>query len=155
MNYFICGFTGAGKSSLLGELKAEQLLSSYRFIDLDEYILKKFSKYKSLGDLIRNNSFSFFRAQEKKALEELVKQARNSKTFLALGGGTLNAETTEILKEWKGLWLDTDFETCYERIKLDKNRPLTEQSKEELRKLYETRLKLYSQYEVFARGFSL
>ncbi len=149
MNYFICGFTGAGKSTLLKELSQDHCLLHYRYIDLDEYILAKFPEFTALGDLIRQKGFPFFRRVEEETLHELTED--NQSYFVALGGGTLTENTLKILRDWKGFWLNTDFETCYKRIKNDKNRPLSERSREELLRLYEEREKLYKKFPVYEK----
>ena len=144
MNYFICGFTGAGKTTLLKGWSLDPCLTKYSFIDLDTYIHQKFSTYCSLGDLIRDKGFDFFRDQELMALKEL---AANDQQIVSLGGGTLRPETLEVLKGWSGFWLNTDFETCYQRIQNDKNRPLSDRSKEELFQLYHERSQIYAQFD--------
>lgn len=144
MKYFICGFTGSGKSTLLAELASDQNLKKFEFLDLDEFILKQQSKYLSLGLLIEEEGFSYFRSLEEKALNELSTKIN---LIVSLGGGALSLLTLKILKSWHGLWLNTDFDICYERIRLDKNRPITKMSKKELNELYLKRSELYSEHQ--------
>ncbi len=143
-NFFICGFTGAGKSTLLNELKADERFEEYQFIDLDELILGQHPRYESLGDLIRGKGFSYFRQQENSALTEL---SMKDNQIVALGGGTLTEKNINLLKSWNGFWLNTKFETCYERIRNDENRPLAEKSKEDLFELYKDRAVFYAEYD--------
>lgn len=156
MNYFICGFSGAGKSFLLQELqdilknRSQIMCSQYHFIDLDDYIFREYglsrdgASYQNLGDYIRNVGFEQFRADEVKALETLIEK---DNIILSLGGGTLNEKTMAIIKNHscriRGFWLATSFTDCYERIKGDQNRPLSSCDKNELRDLFLARSKFY------------
>jgi shikimate kinase len=144
VNYFICGFSGAGKSTLLQELAANPELKRFECIDLDDYILKRVLKYKTLGELIESEGFDFFRMLERKALVELDQK---EKLIVSLGGGTLGDKTEKILTAWTGLWLGTDFETCYARIHGDANRPLASLDKEVLLELYEDRKKRFLHFK--------
>ena len=141
MNYFICGFSGAGKSYLLESLKE---LIELELIDLDQYIFQQFGQgHDGLGDYIRDVGFKQFRLEEKKALSVLAKKGG---ILISLGGGALDTKAELILKDFNGLWLNTDFETCYSRIKDDINRPLSEKSYDELKELYLSRKLVYSKY---------
>ncbi len=146
MKIFICGFTGAGKSFLLSELKMCKSLKGFKFLDLDQYILSKLSGYKTLSDYIYKAGFPEFRLMEESSIKEL---ARMENIIVALGGGSLSAETAELLSSWKGYWLNESFEVCYERIKNDKNRPIADLGKEGLQKLYDERRQWYSNYEEY------
>lgn len=141
---------GAGKTHLLGELKA-YFGEKFQYIDLDDYILDQFgSDFESLGTYIENLGFEDFRAMEAGALTELSKL---SNIIIALGGGSLNAKTKPILDEnFKGLHLDVPFEKCFERFKGDTNRPLASLPEHQLRDLYFKRNELYKNYER-VRGF--
>ena len=145
MNYFICGFMGAGKSYLLGELKVK-LGDEYQYIDLDDYILDTFgAEFESLGKYIDNLGFEDFRALELGAITELAKL---DNLIIALGGGSLNAETKRVLDEnFTGLHLDVPFEKCLERIKGDTNRPLANLPEDQLRDLYFKRREFYEKYQ--------
>lgn len=144
MNYFICGFSGCGKSYLLQKLKTEALFKGYDFIDLDDYIFEKYAaSYKSLGDFIRAEGFERFRSLELESIQEITMKPQY---ILALGGGSLSEKSMQALEKIKGFWLNTKFEQCYERIKDDSNRPLSVKSKDELYELYQARTKNYEKY---------
>lgn len=154
MNFFICGFTGAGKTTFLGELK-EQVLKrkektklvqarSIEFIDLDDYILRQNPSYSTLVQLIEDLGFEKFRQFE---LDSIKMLCLKSNLVLALGGGTLRAETIKALSNWKGFWLNVAFESCYARIKGDELRPIATLSKAELEALYDERCKYFSLFE--------
>jgi shikimate kinase len=140
VNYFICGFSGAGKSTLLKELEGK---TDYDLIDLDDFIFQNLSNknYSSLGDFIEAEGIDCFRALEFSALMNL---SANDSQIVALGGGALNEQTLGILGSWNGLWLNTEFETCWERIYQDQNRPLVKLGKEAMAELYAERMFLYS-----------
>jgi shikimate kinase len=146
VNFFICGFTGAGKTTFLKKLSAyeEIKIQKFKFLDLDQVILDNFSSYRSLAELIADKGFPEFREIE---LESIKTISRYGSTILALGGGSLRVNTMEVLKDWKGLWLNETFETCYSRICGDKSRPITDLSKDELEKLYLERTSFYSRYK--------
>lgn len=147
MNYIICGFSGAGKSYLLKQLQNVTSLSSYEFIDLDQYILETYAqKFSSLGNFITQKGWDNFRKVEKEAINQLLK---TSNQVISLGGGTLTSElVTTILSnsKIKALWLDTPFETCWDRIKEDTNRPLVKNGKDQCFRIYEERKKLYTNF---------
>ena len=150
MNYFICGFTGAGKSFLLKQIENSYKLTHYQFIDLDFHIDQKYAtEYDSLGQMIETIGLEKFRELEKIEIEALNS---GNHIFVALGGGALNESTLPLFSDplftdsWQGLWLDTDFEKCFKRIKDDENRPLVKLGEQKLRELYIERVKLYSKY---------
>lgn len=144
MNYFICGFMGAGKTHLLAELK-NSLKESFCYIDLDEFILDQSEvEFDTLGSLIDELGFDAFRLLELEAIEAL---ALRSNLILSLGGGSLNNRTKAILdRSFKGMYKKEDFQICLERIKNDKNRPLSKLSRAELLDLFERRRHLYESY---------
>lgn len=145
MNYFVCGFMGAGKSTWL-EKKKLQVADNpkYTFIDLDLYIFEKYgAQDKNLGEYIERVGLGQFRDNELKSLEDIL---QNTNQYIALGGGCLRDETLKLLnqKGVQGHWLDTSFEICWERIKNDKTRPLVKLGRQVLQKLYVERSISYS-----------
>jgi shikimate kinase len=145
MNYFICGFSGAGKSYLLKLIEQSYHLSHYHFIDLDFLIDQKYAaEFDNIGAMIESIGMEAFRLLE---LNEIKDLADKKNVFLALGGGALTQKTQALLSSWTGLWLDTNFEKCFERIKNDRNRPLVKAGKDCLKKLYQERLANYKQYQ--------
>lgn len=150
MKYFICGFSGAGKSSLLKKLAMSDKYPGYRFIDLDDHIHSFWPEYPSLGELITAKGWDWFRNEERKQILSLLTDLKESKLWLAMGGGSLSEELAQELRartDVRGFWLDVDFETCWERIRSDINRPLAQKGEEALRLLYKERSRLYSCFE--------
>ena len=147
MNYFLCGFSGAGKSQYLKELRESEQYKNYLFFDLDDYIFSKLHGYSGLGEAIEDKGWEWFRSTEQDCLMELFDKEN---VWVALGGGTLNNELIKKLKNMnsiKGFWLNTDFETCWGRIEGDSNRPLVKRGKQALRELYLEREPLYKNFE--------
>ena len=68
---------------------------------------------------------------------------------MATGGGTLINEKTAEYANAHGItvFLDAEFELCYERIKGDSNRPLVvNNTKERLREIFEQRRLIYEKH---------
>jgi shikimate kinase len=149
MKYFICGFMGAGKSTVLDDLKGDERFFGYSFYDLDSEIAKKFNVDISvLGDLIAQKGFEWFRAVELEVFQDILRL--EEKVWIALGGGSLsNPEFFKLAKSIKGYWLNTDFETCLNRMQGDQNRPLASLSKDKLKELYIDRIVTYEIFDVF------
>lgn len=134
---------GCGKSTLLKHLKSDKELF---LVDLDDEIKKELDSLfgeDELGNHIRKIGLAKFREIETNVLENIDLDPKKV-NIIALGGGALEKNSDFILNHKSSclVWINTPFETCYERIKDDLNRPLVS-SKEELKKLYLSRLPLY------------
>lgn len=149
---FLCGFMGAGKSTI-GEQLAEEL--SVAFLDLDTSIEKKAGM--NITEIFEKEGEETFRRLEKKCILNAI---RNYEGVVALGGGALqNQHLLDHIKV-NGLliFIETPFSVILERISEQKDRPLLlaedgsikdkEKLKEELTTLYEQRLPLYEQAEL-------
>lgn len=142
-NIILCGFMGSGKSTV-GRLLAKRLLTP--FIDLDALIEQE--QNMSIPEIFEQKGEAFFRELEhttlKKALEHNGPQLFN---VIASGGGTfMNEKNAALLREHDALviYLSTDFDICYERIR-NSDRPLVRKnSREQLHALYNERNKVYS-----------
>lgn len=146
MKIFLCGFSGAGKSSILAELKNEICLKGFEVLDLDDLIQEKYAGEVPLGQYIQRIGIEHFRALEKNEIEILSR--KENPILLALGGGSLSSETLPILEaSWIGLHLECDFELCWQRIKKDSNRPLVLLGKEHLFQLYQERIEFYKLFK--------
>lgn len=146
---FICGFMGAGKSTV-GEKLSQKLGTS--FLDLDDYIQEKTGK--DIPQIFSEDGEQRFRKIERKYLLEVI---TDFKGVVALGGGSLqNQQIVDHIK-LNGLliFIETPFSIILERITEENNRPLllNEQGslkekkilEKELRTLYEQRLPFYQQ----------
>ncbi len=139
-NIFLCGFMGCGKSSVG---KALSSVLDAPFADLDELIVKHAEM--SIPQIFEKYGQAHFRTLETNEIEKISAQNGN---IIATGGGAMvNADNARIAKR-NGVvvFLDVDFETCYERIAGDTNRPIVQSNtKEQLLELYNTRKAHYEQ----------
>lgn len=139
---YLCGFMGCGKS-YIGRLLAER--KGMPFADLDSYIVEK--EGRSIPEIFEQNGEPHFRQLEAKYITEL-----DSGYVVATGGGALINESTAKFANEHGItvFLDADFELCYERIKNDTNRPLVmNNTEEQLRELFEKRRIIYKKHSRF------
>lgn len=145
---YLCGFMGCGKS-YIGRLLAER--KGMPFVDLDSYIVEK--EGRSIPEIFEQDGEPFFRQLEAKYIKEL-----DSGYVVATGGGALINENTALYANTHGItvFLDAEFELCWERIKDDANRPLVvNNTKEQLREIFEKRREIYerrSQVVVSVKG---
>lgn len=147
MKYFICGFSGAGKSYLVKQLENSFQLGGFQFFDTDFLIDQDHAnEYESLAHLINEKGMEHFRELEKSKLQELNSMEN---IIVSLGGGTIDQWVSDFFAQnsWNGFWLSTDFSKCYERIKNDVNRPLSKLPMQELEQIHAKRLKFYQNYE--------
>ncbi|MCL2037357.1 MAG: shikimate kinase [Oscillospiraceae bacterium] len=147
---FLCGFMGCGKSHI-GRLIAEKL--ELPFMDSDEQIEESIGK--PISQIFDEYGEDAFRRMETVTLAAICGVCDNENVsgapksiVVALGGGAiLNPMNVALINKYgTSIFVDVDFETCYERIKRDveKTRPLAaEKSHEELLELYNNRKKLY------------
>lgn len=138
MTVFLCGFMGCGKSTI-GKLAAKKL--GCGFCDTDDIIVRTLEM--SIPDIFEKKGEPFFRQTEAEIVKSLC-----SKTIVAAcgGGAMLNPDTAKAAKDSGAaiVFLDVPFETCYERIKDDANRPIVVNStKEQLEELYNSRRSIY------------
>lgn len=134
---YLCGFMGCGKTTV-GRNIAKKL--GCEFYDLDHYIEEK--EGMSIPEIFSKHGEGYFRDAESKAIEEF----RDKKGVVATGGGALLSEKNAEIANDCGItvFIDTDFEICYSRIKGDKNRPIAFNStKEQLVERFESRYPLY------------
>ncbi len=136
MKIFLCGFMGCGKTRI-GRVLAKQ--AGMNFADLDKYIVDH--EKMTIPEIFDKYGEAHFRGLEAKYIAEM---ADNS--VVALGGGAIiNDGTAKTAREsGKVVFLDVDFEVCYERIKDDSNRPLAfNNPKEKVKELFDKRRPIY------------
>lgn len=136
---YLCGFMGCGKS-YIGKLLAKQ--QGMPFVDLDSYIVEK--EGRSIPEIFEQSGEGYFRQLESDCIKEL-----DSGYVVATGGGALINENTAQYANAHGItvFLDAEFELCYDRIKDDPNRPLAvNNTKEQLRELFEKRREIYGKH---------
>lgn len=136
---YLCGFMGCGKSHI-GRLLAQQ--RGMPFVDLDRYIVEK--EGRTIPEIFEQSGEGYFRQLEADCVREL-----DSGYVVATGGGTLINESTAQYANEHGVtvFLDAEFEMCWERIKDDTNRPLVvNNTEEQLREIFEKRRVLYKKH---------
>lgn len=150
MKYFICGFTGSGKTTKLKLLKNTAKYKDYIFIDLDDYIYNIFGySYHSLGELIKDKGLVWFRQAEKELLLKLLED--NQKIWIALGGGTLDKDLADILcqrSDVEGFRIEESFDICWQRIQNDLNRPLVALGESKLKEIYKIRQNICKKFNI-------
>ena len=137
MTVFLCGFMGCGKSTV-GKLTAKKL--GCGFFDTDELIVER--ENMSIPEIFAQKGEPYFRRVE----AEVVKSVCGKTAVIACGGGAmLNPESAKAAAESGAVvFLDVDFDTCYERICGDSNRPIAAaSSKEELLQRFNARHEIY------------
>ena len=140
---FLCGFMGCGKSTV-GKVAAGML--GVQFVDLDEFIEQQ--QEMSIPVIFSKKGEEFFRDCETKAIKDFDGKG----AVVATGGGALLREENAEAAQAAGvvIFIDTDFETCYERIKDDPHRPIAYNStKQQLKDRFEQRRPLYEAHSQF------
>jgi shikimate kinase len=149
---FLCGFMGAGKSTIGRGLAPELELP---FHDLDTHIEQLAGQ--SISEIFQKKGEQAFRQRERSAVIDII---RHNKGIIALGGGTLQSQHLLDHIKVNGLlvFIDAPLKLIMKRIKNDKNRPmlLNEQGElksdgileNELSTLLEERRPFYEQSEV-------
>lgn len=135
---YLCGFMGCGKTTV-GRVLADKLGLSY--IDMDAYIEE--CQGMSIPQIFAEKGEDYFRTCETSAVKALGEKGG----VIACGGGAMlkdiNAEIAA--KNGTVVYIDTPYETCWERISGDVNRPIVmANTKESLEELYNTRKALYT-----------
>jgi shikimate kinase len=136
----ILGFMGCGKTTVGGEL-ARQL--NCGFVDLDSFINSR--EGRSPAEIITQDGQAAFRELETLALRDVLQDRQAH--VIALGGGTwMKAanRTLVALYDCLTVWLDTSFDTCWQRIESGKTaRPLAP-DRETAKRRFEERRDFYA-----------
>lgn len=137
----LCGFMSSGKTTI-GKPLAKEL--GYRFIDTDELLIKTYGM--SIPEMFAKGGESYFRDLE----HEIAKQVSElEKVVISTGGGMMTYERNAKVLSEKGtiIYIDQDFETCYQRLSQNPERPLVKNNtKEQLYEKYCSRIPSYQKY---------
>lgn len=132
---FLCGFMGAGKSSI-GKALAKEL--GWPLLDTDRLIEEE---HGPIPQIFAEQGEAHFRQLEAQLAQKL---ASAEKAVISTGGGFVLSEAVQdALKDSCIIYLDVPFETCWRRIRYS-DRPLVKaNSKEQLHQLYLKRQEIY------------
>ncbi len=142
MSIYLCGFMGCGKSHV-GRILASKL--GIKLVDLDKYIVD--AEKMTIPEIFDKFGEPHFRVLE----AQYIKELSNGYVVATGGGALLNDETAKFAKQSGiSVYINTSFETCYARIKGDKNRPLVmKNTPEQLEELYNKRAPIYRKNSTF------
>ena len=138
-NLVLTGMMGSGKTTI-GKSLSQRL--NMQFADIDDIIEKKNGL--SISMIFEQRGEKTFRQEEE---EESKNALKRSNIIIALGGGAFINKNIrdEIKKNSVSIWLDLDVEILYKRVNLSQKRPLLKNSsKEDIKKIYNDRKKIYS-----------
>lgn len=140
----LTGMMGSGKTSI-GKLLAKKI--NLPFYDSDEDIEDKLSL--KISEIFETYGEILFREQEEKICIDILKK---EKFVLALGGGAITniGIRDSIAKNSLLIYLKTDENILFERLKNDKSRPLLKGTnlKKQINSILEDREKLYSESNI-------
>ncbi|MDE6520842.1 MAG: shikimate kinase [Ruminococcus sp.] len=141
MTIFLCGFMGCGKTTV-GKILAKKMGCS--FYDTDELIVE--NQEMTIPEIFAQKGEPYFRQIE----ADIVKSMCGKSAVISCGGGAMiNPDTAKAVKDAGEtiVFLNVDFETCYERICGDSNRPIASSStKDELKERFDKRYVLYKNH---------
>ena len=136
-NIVLIGMPACGKSTI-GYWLSKKI--NYPFVDVDRYLEEKENKI--ISDIFSNEGEEYFRELETKYLKEL---SEKEGIIISTGGGAVkNKENIDILKE-NGIIVFLNRTIDDISRENHRNRPLL-QNPDNIRKLYDERIKLYRQY---------
>lgn len=140
----LVGMMGVGKTAV-GAALARRVGAA--FVDTDAEIERAAAM--PISEIFARDGEAFFRARETQILSRLLDGPRG---VIATGGGAWIQEANRALIRRAGLavWLDSDLETLWQRVRLRPTRPLlqTADPKGTLAALIEARAPVYAQADL-------
>lgn len=142
------GMMGAGKTAV-GRALAARL--DVAFLDSDAEI--EAAARSTVPEIFARDGEAFFRARESQIIARLLD---TECCILSTGGGAFLAEQNRwnISKRGVSVWLNADLELLWQRVRHKNSRPLlrTENPRETLAEIYNTRVPLYAMADVTVRS---
>lgn len=136
MNISYIGFMASGKSTLAKERGKEE---GKKVISIDEEIVRDHNM--PISEIFKRFGENYFRDIER---EKLIEVFKGDNLIIDCGGGAPIFNPELIKENSYVIFVDTDYETIWERLNNDPTRPLAaDKTKEELKALYEKRLPIY------------
>ena len=136
-NIVLIGMPACGKSTI-GYWLSKKI--NYPFVDVDRYLEEKENRI--ISDIFSNEGEEYFRELETEYLKEL---SEKEGIIISTGGGAVkNKENIDILKE-NGIIVFLNRAIDDISRENHRNRPLL-QNPDNIRKLYDERIKLYRRY---------
>lgn len=140
MNISFIGMPGSGKTTVATELL--KIIPELKLVDSDEKIVKQ--ENCSINEIFEKFGENTFRDIESKVLTEILK---GDNQIISTGGGIIKRrENIERLKEKSIIiYLKTEPESIYNRVKNDTTRPLlkTQDLRKRIINIYEERNEIY------------
>ena len=136
---YLFGFMGCGKSTV-GKILS--IKCGCEFVDMDDYIVER--EKMTIPQIFEKKGEKYFRDTETAVIGELAEK----NCIIACGGGAMLKKENSDIASTNGIiiYIDIPFETCYERISGDTNRPLVmNNSKEQLKDIYDGRVPVYKE----------
>ncbi len=137
--YYLSGFMGAGKSTILNKIKESTQLPC---IDLDASIEER---HGPINKIFKINGEDYFRKLEEKEFFLIEPEFK----FVALGAGALtnNNIYQYILDNKTGIYLEEEFEILWSRIQ-NSDRPLAKLGHDYIKDLFNNRKERYENLHI-------
>ena len=150
-NLVLLGMMGVGKT-VIGKYVAKRL--KINFFDIDKLVEKK--NETKIAEIFKTKGENYFRKEEEFVT---IKYLNKKGSVISLGGGGFINDKIrkKVLSECFSVWLNVNLETIYARLKNSNKRPLINNNKNNIGKIFMERKKIYSlaNHEINCDNFSL
>ena len=150
-NLTLTGMMGVGKSTV-GIILAKKL--DYKFVDVDKLIEDK--EGSTINFIFKNKSENYFRKIEN---DITLAKLKGYNSVISMGGGAFlnNSIRRSAKKLSTSFWLDVPIQELMKRLEKNNKRPLLlkKNTKEEIKKIYFDRKKIYNEADYKIKCHSL